>query len=185
MKRLLFTILFFCCVTLQAQPNDFVLLKKNNKTIARYFAGSAIELTTNTGAYITANITALKNDSIFLKEYVVRQAYTAMGFYVLDTTGIYYYQYHYKEIKAIGKSSGRRFDFSGSGASLIGGGMVLMLASGVVYIADRNKFSPELLGAAAALTGIGYLLIKTSGKGMTIGKKYSLVYINSSANKKP
>ena len=185
MKWLLLTILFFYGTMLTAQPNDFILLKKNNKTIARYFAGSAIELTTNNGAYITATITAVKNDSLFLKENVVRQAYTAMGFYVLDTVGTYYYQYHYKEIKAIGKTTGRHFDFSGSGASLMGGGMVLMLASGIVYLADRNKFSPELLGAAAALTGIGYLLIKTSGKGKVIGKKYSLLYVNSSAGKNP
>ncbi len=184
MKWLLLTALFFYCNILAAQPNDFILLKKNNKTIARYFAGSTIELTTNTGAYIAATITEIKHDSLFLKEYIVRQAYTAMGFYVLDTTGVYYYKYHYNEIKAIGKTAGHHFDFSGSGASLMGGGIVLMIASGVVYLADRKKFSPELLGAAAALTGIGYLLIKTSGKGMVIGKKYSLVYAPSSANKK-
>jgi hypothetical protein len=66
----------------------------------------------------------------------------------------------------------------------MGGGLLLTIASGVVFLADNKKFSPELLGAAVGLAGLGYLMTRTSGKGMVIGKKYSLVYIKATDSKK-
>jgi hypothetical protein len=95
-----------------------------------------------------------------------------LGVYILDTVGVYNLQYHYNEIKVIGKSS-KGFNVSGSAASLMGGGLLLMLASGVVYLVDKENFSPALLIASASLAGIGFLMAKTSGKGMEIGKKIS------------
>ncbi|MEO7767834.1 MAG: hypothetical protein ABIS01_10420 [Ferruginibacter sp.] len=166
-----------------AQSSDVLLLKKNNKTIRRYFAGTDIEITTNTGAYIHGNITKIKNDSLFLKVFVIQQIPTQLGVFVLDTVTTYYYKYHYNQIKAIGKT-GRRFDLSASAASLIGGGTILTLASGVVFLVDRKRFSPALLIASASLATIGYVMAKTGGKGMVIGKKYSLVYLDISDNKK-
>ena len=67
--------------------------------------------------------------------------------------------------------------------ALLGGGMVLTLASGIVYLADKNKFSPQLLIASVTLGGIGYLLTKVGMKGMEIGKKYTLEYVPVSAKK--
>ena len=42
----------------------FILLKKNNRTIATYFSGGTIIFTSNSGAYIEANITSIKNDTL-------------------------------------------------------------------------------------------------------------------------
>ena len=182
MKQLLLLFSIFISSQTFAQPSDFILLKKNNRTVTSFFAGGIINFTSLSGAYIEANITAIKNDTLFLKEYIVRQMPTQLGVYILDTS-FYYAQYHYNEIKAIGKT-GRHFDWAGSGAALMGGGALLTVASGVIFLVDNKKFSPELLGASVALMGVGYLLSKTSGKGMEIGKKYSLVYIKASENKK-
>lgn len=166
-----------------AQSSDVILLKRNNKTIKRYFAGSDIDLTTTTGVYISATITKIKNDSLFLKQYVVRQTPTQLGVFVLDTVTTYYYKYHYNQVKAIGKT-GRRFNLSASAASLLGGGALLTVAGGIVYLVDRTNFSPSLMIASASLATIGYVLAKTGGKGIIIGKKYSLVYLGISDNKK-
>lgn len=166
-----------------AQSSDVILLKRNNKTIKRYFAGSDIDLTTTTGVYISATITKIKNDSLFLKQYVVRQTPTQLGVFVLDTVTTYYYKYHYNQVKAIGKT-GRRFNLSASAASLLGGGALLTVAGGIVYLVDRKNFSPSLMIASASLATIGYVLAKTGGKGIIIGKKYSLVYLGISDNKK-
>ncbi|MEO6548255.1 MAG: hypothetical protein ABIN94_09655 [Ferruginibacter sp.] len=178
-------IIFFLLFAYQGftQSSDVLLLKKNNKTIKRYFAGTNIEITTNTGAYINGYITLIKNDTLFLKVFVIQQVPTNLGVFILDTVTTYYYKYHYNQIKAIGKT-GRQFNVSASAASLMGGGMLLTVASGVVFLVDREKFSPALLIGSASLAAVGYLMAKTSGKGMIIGKKYSLVYLDISDNKK-
>ncbi len=181
MKQLLLLTFLFTSFDIIAQPSDFILLKKKDRTISTFFSGGTIHFTSVNGTYIDANITSIKNDTLYLQEYIVRQMPTQLGVYILDTS-YYYAQFHYNQIKAIGKT-GRRFDWSGSGAALMGGGIVLTVASGVVFLIDNKKFSPELLGAAVALTGIGYLLTKQSGKGMEIGKKYLLLYVKASDKK--
>jgi hypothetical protein len=183
MNRTLFILLLLLGNQTFSQSSDVILLKKRNKTIKRYFAGMDIDITTNTGAYISAHINQIKNDSLFLKEFVVRQMPTQLGVYVLDTVTTYYYKYHYNQVKAIGKT-GRRFNFSASAASLMGGGALLVLANGVVYLVDKEKFSPALMIASASLMTIGYVMARTGDKGMVIGKKYSLVYMAIGDNKK-
>lgn len=181
MNKLIFFLLILTGYQTIAQSSDIILLKKNTKTIKSYFAGTNIDITTTTGAYITANITKIKNDTLFLKTFVVRQTPTHLGVYVLDTITTYYYKYHYNQIKAIGKT-GRRFNLSASAASLLGGGLLLTVASGVVYLVDRKNFSPALLVTSASLATLGYVMAKTSGKGMKIGNRYSLVYLGISDN---
>lgn len=183
MKRIPFILFLFYGITINAQSSDVLLLKRNNKTIKRYFAGKNIELTTKTDAYLVANISKIDNDTLYLKQYVVRQIPTRLGVFVLDTVSTYNYIYHYNQIKAIGKT-GRRFNSSASAASLMGGGVLLLLASGIVYLADNQKFSPELMIASASLTAVGYIIAKTGGKGYLIGKKYKLDYLDISENKK-
>ncbi|MES2850670.1 MAG: hypothetical protein V4685_16545, partial [Bacteroidota bacterium] len=146
MKTILAIILIFSLSEATAQVSDFILLKKKGRTVKTFFAGSKITFTSTTGANIEANILAVRNDSLFLRQYITRPVMTGMGFYILDTS-FYYYQFHYKDIAAIGKT-GRRFDLAGSGGALMGGGILLAVASGVVYLADNKKFSPELLAAS-------------------------------------
>jgi hypothetical protein len=182
MKQFLFIISLFISIQSFAQSSDFILFKNKDRTMATWFTGTDIKFTDKNGAYIEGKITAIRNDSLFIKQYLIRQIPTQLGVYILDTT-YYYYQNNYNQIKSIGKS-GRHFDWAASGGVLMGGGILLTVASGVVYLADNSKFSPELMIAAVGLTGVGYLLSKQSGKGMVIGKKYSLVYIQAGDNKK-
>ncbi len=183
MKILLLTAALFIGLASFAQPSDFILLKHKNKTVTSYFEGGVIKFTSASGAYVEANILKVKNDTLFLREYVVRAVMTQLGVYTLDTVAVYYNQYHYNQVKSIGKS-GRHFDVKGSGAALMGGGALLLIAGGVVYLADNKNFSPRLMIGAAALGGLGFLLTKTGTDAMVIGKKYSLVYVQASAAKK-
>ena len=166
----------------QSRQADFILLKKHDRTIGSFYAGENIAFTNPDGAYIEANITGIRNDTLFLRQFIVQMVPTNLGIFVPDTVGSYRYAYHYNQIKAIGRT-GRKFDLSGSAASLMGGGVVLAVASGVVYLADRQKFSPPLLIGSLGLAGIGYLIAKTGGKGMVIGRKYKLVYVEVTNNK--
>ncbi len=167
-----------------AQSSDFIILKKKNKTIKMFYTGSNIEFVSNTGAYRNAVITKIKNDSIFLKEYLISRIPTTLGFFVIDTIGSYHFEYNYNQIAHFGKVN-KKFNVGGSGAALMGGGTLLTLASGVVYVADRENFSPALMLSAIGLAGLGYLMNKSSRKGITIRKNhYRLQYMNTNVSQK-
>jgi len=174
--------LWLCCCMFSfaayCQHADFIVLKKkNNKTVKSFYSGTQIEFVANNGAYRNALITGIKNDSLYLQEFIVHRMPTTLGTYMVDTTGSYRYTYHYNQIKSFGRSQ-KGFSIGGSGAALMGGGALLVLASGVSYLIDKDQFSPELLGAAVVLGGIGYLLNKSAAKRIVIGKKYTLEYIS-------
>ena len=183
MKRVLAISLLFFVHCSFAQSSDFIILKKKDKTIRSYYAGTQIEFVTTDGAYRNALINRIANDTIYLQEFLVRTVTTNLGFTITDTAGSFRYAYHYRQIGAIGKKQSG-FNLKGSGAALFGGGIVLTAASGVVYLADRKKFSPGLMIASAGLAGIGYLLMRSGDKGMVIGKRnYRIEYMNMQGNK--
>lgn len=168
----------------QSQSADFLVLKKKGRTIQSFYTGTNINLQTNSGAFIEANITAVKNDSIFLQQFIVQQMPYGFGGYYIDTLESYRYAFHYRQITALGKKPKRGFNVTASGAGLFSGGVLLTLGSAVIAIADPKKFSPELLGGAVLLGSAGYLLMKSSNKPLKLGKKYQLQYINMSSAKK-
>lgn len=181
--RPIFSCLLFFSLGASAQQSDFIILKKKNKTLHSYYTGTQIEFMTTTGAYRDALITGIANDTIYLQEFLIRRAQTQLGFIITDTAGSHRYAYHYKQIASIGKKQ-KGFNVRGSGAGLMGGGILLTLGSGVVYLVDRDKFSPGLLIGSAVLGLAGYFMSKSGSKGMVMGKKnYRLEYIALS-NKK-
>ena len=185
MKFWIFILIFFSAAAVHAQPSDFIILKKKDKTIRSYYAGTQIEFVTTTGAYRNALINRIVNDSIFLQEFLVQQIPSTLGFYITDTLGSYRYAYRCNEIGSIGPKQNKGFNVRGSGAALLGGGVVLTLASGVVWLADREKFSPALLGASVGLGAIGYIMTRSGAKGIVIGKKgYRIEYIKVTGEKK-
>lgn len=181
MSRIFFILFLLIGYESFGQSSDVVLLKKRKKTISRYYAGTDIEMVTTTGVSLHAYITHINRDTLFLKQFVVRQTPTMMGVFVLDTITTYNYQYHYNQIKSINKPK-HGFDLSASAGSLLGGGAILTLAGGVVFLVDREKFSPALMGASVSLTAIGYVLSKVNSNNMVIGKKYSLEYLKLADN---
>ena len=172
-------ILLFISTTSFSQSADFIQLKKNNKTITTFYSGMNIAFTAESGAYIDALINGIKNDTLYVQQFIIRYLPTTIGTYIVDTVGSYHYKYHYNQIVAIGQKEKTNFNVKGSGAALFGGGVLLTLASGVVYVADKEKFSAPLLLASVGLGTLGYFMAKgKKGSGMLIGKKYKLVYMN-------
>lgn len=179
--KLLLPILILVSSSSLSQSADFIQLKKNNKIITTFYSGMNISFTAKSGSNITALISGIKNDTLYLQEFIVQYIPTTFGTYIIDTIGSYRYKYHYNQIAAIGKKENKNFNTKGSGAALFGGGTILTLASGVVYLADRKKFSLPLLLTSIGLGALGYFMAKGSkGSGMVIGKKYKLVYMNMS-----
>lgn len=183
--KLILPVLLFITTASFSQSADFIQLKKNNKTITTYYSGLNIAFTSESGAYIDAMINSIKDDTLYLQQFIVRYLPTNIGTYIIDTVGSYRYKYHYNQVIAIGHKENSNFNVRGSGAALLGGGAVLTLASGIIYVADRKKFSLPLLLASVGLGTLGYFMAKGSkhGGAYVMGKKYKLVYMNMSNNK--
>lgn len=179
MKKILLLIFLIYSLPSFAQPSDILVLKRKGKTVKSFFAGSQIEFTTIFGVYKNAMITRIHNDSIFLQEFIIRQLPTTLRTYITDTAGSYRYQYFYKDIATMGEQRKKGFSLAASGSALMSGGILLVVASGVIYVVERDLFSWKLAAASAALAGIGYLLSKQAAKGIVIGKRgYSFEYMD-------
>ena len=100
MRYRVFILLLFVASAVHAQPSDFIILKKKDKTIRSYYAGTQIEFVTSSGAYRNALINRIVHDTIYLQEFLVRRIPTQLGFYITDTLGSYRFAYHYNEIAA-------------------------------------------------------------------------------------
>ncbi|MGN6248982.1 MAG: hypothetical protein ACTHNG_11540 [Ginsengibacter sp.] len=175
----LLSVALFMSVSCAAQ-NDLLILKKNNRTIQSFFPGSEMDFST-ASRYFEGMISEIKRDSVFLIQYDVRHVYAPnLGVYVLDTISAYHYAVGWKDIIAIGKDN-HNFNWSASGATLFGGGVLLTTAGLVTWIFakpnTRYYARPALVIGSAVLGGIGYLLLKSGHKSIKLGKKYTLRYI--------
>ncbi len=178
MKLLVSLFLLFPLATF-SQASDFIILKKKGRTVQNIFAGSNFEFTTKSGAYRNGLIKRIHNDTLSIQEFQVRHIPTTVGGVIYDTVGSFSYVYHYNDINALGSNKKRGFNLAGSGNALVGGAILLTVASGISYLVDKDKFSPELLLAAIGLGGVGYLMSTAGSKGIVIGRRgYSLQYMD-------
>lgn len=169
----------FCLIS--AAQNDFIVLKKKGRTVKTLFTGSQISFIT-TVRYYSGRIGSVENDSIYLLEYDIRRIPTTLGIYILDTLATYRTGIHYKDILKIYRER-KGFDLSASGASLLGGGILITTVGLGTWIftksGDRYHASPKLVIGSALLGAAGYALLKTNSHSYTIGKKYELNYIKT------
>lgn len=174
---LLFLILGFANIGFG--QNDLLVLKKNNRVIKSYYPDSEIKFISD-GLPMEGYITSIARDTIFLIQYDVRQRYTNLGVYVLDTVARYRFSVAFGSISALIKE---RSSFLGaSGAALLGGGVVLTTAGLLTWVLakpdTRYYARPELVIGAATAALVGYAMIKLSGSNqLKLGKKYTLSYI--------
>jgi len=177
----------FCFIFLSAifianltmAQNDLLILKKNGRNIESFFPGREMDFSTST-RYLEGQVTGIKNDSIFLVQYNIKQIYSPnLGVFVTDTVSEYHFGINYKEIVSFEKK--RSSFLSGSGGALFGGGALLATAGLITWILakpnTRYYARPQLVITAASLAGIGYFLMKSGNKTMVLGKKYTLLYI--------
>lgn len=174
----IFLISIFIASICKAQ-NDLLILKKNGRTVESFFPGSEMDFSSNV-RYFEGQVTGIKNDSVFLVQYDIKSIYTPnLGVFVLDTVSEYHFGIKYKDIISFEKK--RSSFLSASGGALFGGGTVLTVAGLATWILakpnTRYYARPQFVITAAALAGIGYFLMKSGNKTMTLGKKYTLLYI--------
>lgn len=167
-----------------SQSSDFLLLKRKSRTAGTYFSGSNIAFVTKRGAIYDGRIQNISKDTIYLQEFLTQRMLTTFGTIFLDTIGSRTYAINYNDVAVIGSAKKQKFNWWGSGASLLGGGTLLTIGSGIVYLVDNKKFSAPLMIASAGLAVLGYFMAKGRSDGITIGKKYRLQYMSTSSTGK-
>ncbi len=101
MKAFLFFCLFISTIYTQAQSHDFVLLKKNNKTVQRLFAGQYIVAAIDSAGPYTCLIKDVFNDSLRLMGYSLQLSGTGYGASYIDTVSRFYFTTHYRHVTAL------------------------------------------------------------------------------------
>ncbi len=171
--------ILFMCLSCMAQ-SDLLVLKKNGKTVRSFYPGTEIHFTTDL-RYYEAEITSIRNDSVYLVQYDIKRVPLTNGGIFLDTVGNYRFGVNYKDIISF-ENERKGFDWGGSGAGLFGGGVVLTTAGLISWIFakpnTRYYARPEFVIAGAAFAAVGYLLMKTGSRKTVIGKKFTLHYIS-------
>lgn len=168
--------MLFTGSNVQAQQSDFFSLKKNNRTIRHYFAGSFIEFIHRNGTAVYGNITLVQNDSFYITQYDVRMLPNPWGTRTADTVASYMMRFHMEEIAAIPKPE-KGFEFIRNGTLLMVGGSTyafLHTTNGLIF---KKKIYPSTILISGGVAAVGYGMRKLRKYFYPIGKKYQLTYI--------
>ena len=185
LKALLVILLLSIAVTAFPQASDFISVKKNNnRTIKTFFPGVNIAFETYDKRQVNGLITAIRNDSVFVKEWDVRSMVNYMGIPVYDTVGAYLSGFNYKEINKVDVTERMHLQQATPGRILIigGAGYALLNVINGAYLHQSITSSKNLtsLGIAAGAVATGLLvnyLVKHSNR-------YHVEYIRMNEIKK-
>ena len=160
-RVLLLIVLLAASVKTFSQASDFITVnKRNNRTVKSFFPGVYITFSTYDQRQASGLITAIRNDSIFVKEYDIRQVVNYMGIPMLDTLGQYLSGFHYKEIATVDVSDRMRLQQVTPGRILIVGGTGYALLNVIngAYLHESVTSSKNLtsLGIAAGAAGTSF-----------------------------
>jgi hypothetical protein len=183
MRYLLIIFLSITCLATKAQVmSDFITVKKkNNRTVKTYMPGNAISFVTVFGYSYDGWITAIRNDSVFLKIYDIRTMPTQFGTSTVDTVGSFSPGLPFKDIFKININKKQSFGFIKQGTALIIGGLgyaALNIINGA-YLNEplTDKKNLTSLGIAMAVAGTGFILNKTSRNKLK-RNPYKIIYVH-------
>lgn len=160
--------------------DDFLQLKKRNKTIKSYFKNSYITFQTDGYQWLTGRIYKIKSDSIFLYQIDVNLKPSVVGFgTVIDTTVFGLVRLSFKNIRAIPNEHQSYLPKIGTMIQIGAVGYTaLNLANAALQkqavFDDANK---KRLGGAVIAFLLGCVLKQTDPDAYRLGKKYKLVYV--------
>jgi len=102
LKVLTLLLLLMFSVKTFSQASDFIVVKKRNgRTVKTFFPGLPISFATVDKRQASGLIEAIRNDSIFVKEWDIRPTINSFGIPVTDTVAVYLAGFHYKEIGVV------------------------------------------------------------------------------------
>jgi hypothetical protein len=160
-----------------------MLLKKGDKTIAKYFAGNYMRFNTTEGMPAEGVIERITTDSIILINHNIRRLQRADGAVIFDTAGSYRLFFSLANIGSfpIIKQPGRNILTDGSLLMLAGAGYLVLNIFNTTRQGDPpfgEENLPNVLIASGMVAG-GFILSKAWPKRHVIGKKYYLKVIGN------
>jgi hypothetical protein len=181
MNRLLLLPLLIISLYAQAQSPDFISVRKSNgRTVRSFMPGLSITLETKSGNWLQGPIEAIRNDSIIVRQYMVRR-YLQWGVLQLDTIGTTLLPIHYLAIDRIYLNKRRSFWQRRTGPLLITGGggyLLLNLLNGAI-LKDPIGSSGNIrkLGISAGALGAGLLFQKYLAGSDYSTSRHRIVYV--------
>jgi hypothetical protein len=181
MNRCILVVFIALFTTASFGQSDFIQLKKKNKVIQTWFKDNYIYVQLKSDQWINAVIYNIKDDSLYLRPYVVQTYINRIGLNYLDTTFYGLMQIHINYIKAFPKDDeGLAFIKNGALFKIAGGGYALLNIINTLSDNDPPFGSDNLpkLAVAAGVFAVGVILGITHETEYIIGKKYHLEYIS-------
>jgi uncharacterized membrane protein (DUF485 family) len=175
----LLAIFIFCGLAAFSQASDFISVrKKNGITVKSIFPGSAVSLRTVYANDINGIVEAVKNDSLFVREYDVRSMPNQWGTFTVDTVGSQVIGFNYRDIETIVHSNKRSFSSIKNGTIFIIGGVGYALLNVIngSYLKESitGEENRKSLAIALGVAGAGFLLNRLHIK--AANKRYNIVY---------
>jgi len=194
MKKIILLIILLSGTLLTfSQESDFIVLKKrNNRTIKTFYPGSFISGETYNGFHINGFITAIRNDSLFIRQEETQNVPTEFGS-TLDTIA-YTVGIDYREIMRFNYS--KKYKWGGKRGfaqvalpkiMMVGGiGFIILETVNTIYRKESFNDDGKLLslGVAAGIAVAGYMWERLQENSNKAGGKYRVVYIKIAEFKK-
>jgi hypothetical protein len=177
--------LFFIGLSFQSfsQSSDIInVTRKNGRHLKSFFAGSPIMFQTKRGNYVNGIIKSIKNDSLFVKTYVMGRYMTEYGFTVLDTANVFTTGFSYKELSRIKLDEKKSFFRKNLGGLLVAGGAAYTVLNIINTAGSKESLGSnenlKNLGTAGAAIGVGLLINKIFPVTIFSRKSDKINYVN-------
>lgn len=186
MHRVITTIFAILVTHISYAQQDFLLVKKRNKTVASYYTGNPITFRTTSGQWVDAYINKIINDTLYIKEFELVRYVNAWGMPAVDTMWRNRRKITTKDMAAFPrKSQSVNYIKDGTLFQVASGGYILLnvintLSDGDAIFENNNGMR---LGIAAVVFAIGTLMHSSRSPVIEIGKKYRLQYIKMAGDK--
>jgi len=183
MQKLLLLILFCSFVDTANAQSDMLVLKKRNRTVQRFFTGSAITFQLSSKQWITGYIKKIKNDTLQILPIQEQPTVNFLGMIVTDTILLNPIKIPLQSIYAVPKDESFTYIKDGSLLQILSGGYLVLNVINTAASKDPvfGKDNIKNLGTAAGVFAAGTIMHTLHKSVHVLGKKYSIQIVQISA----
>ena len=178
MKTLLsFLLCIACWTSVRAQLNGVLVLKRNERTIERYYPGKQIDFINRDDQPVSGIINRVEKDTLFLTFYVERRITNDLGMFGTDTSQAVPLAYNLKDIKTVIRYRDK-LNYTADGSVLIAAGglaVIIGVVNSIHFQEPLSSYSGIAL-VGVGLAALGLWLTTQTVKHYHLGGAYHLEY---------